>query len=131
MSQFKTKEKREVAKREWLLGIGKYTPVQIHNALEKCKTEYLTAPTLGQFLSCFESSKKYHQPFDRSKAITHQETDEGKAKRITYGEKYLAKAKAHAKTGYDIPPKKKADITRDPKLIEEENKVLAELGVTK
>ena len=39
MSQFKTEKMREVAKREWLSSLEKYTPVQMYNALERCKTD--------------------------------------------------------------------------------------------
>lgn len=105
-SQFKTSKMLEIAKREWLKSLVGYSFERIDQAFEKCKTEFMTPPSLGQFLTCFQVVP-YHQPFDGSLAITYQESEEDREKRRERGFKAIKKIKDMLKKTPNPKPKER------------------------
>lgn len=127
-SQFKTPQMIEITKREWLKSLGGYSFERIDQAFEKCKTDYLTVPTLGQFLTCFQVVP-YHQPFDRSGAIAHQETAKAKERRMKIGEQAIMKMKGMLKNAHGSDPVRK-DYSKGIENKKHLDKVLSNLEKT-
>ena len=121
-SQFKTTRMLEIAKREWLKSIVGYNFEQIDRAFEKCKTHFMTPPSLSQFLTCF-SHDRCHKLFTPELPLL--ETDEEREKRRERGFQAINKIKNMLKNTPNPTPKKRVR----EKFIspEDEAKYLAEL----
>ena len=108
LSQFKTERMIEIAKREWLVSIEKYTPVQIHNGLERCKKNLTDSPpTLGQFINFIQVEIADRTPVPQK--ITHQESDEDRTKRRERGFNAIDKIKAMLKKTPNPKPNKRLE----------------------
>ena len=109
-----------------MVSIEKYTPVQIHNGLERCKKDQTDSPpTLGQFINFIKVEIADRTPIPIK--ITYQETDEAKEKRRARGFNALAKIKAMLKKKPNPKPKKRLENRYISN--KDEAKALAELEI--
>lgn len=116
----------EIAKREWLKSLVGYSFERIDQAFEKCKTEFMTPPSLGQFLTCF-SHERCHKLF--TPALPLLESEEDREKRRERGFEAIKKIKDMLKNTPNPKPNKR----EREKFIsqEDEARALAELEAEK